>query len=570
MRLRWRPDRAIPVVAGATGAAMAGISLLPQGWLGVSSPAGFAEAASRLRITASLIVLGALLLHRSWFWWRRLAGEFVPTIRIPPWPSLKAESGALAAMTALTLGGAILRAFLLDDPIRHEEGFMHVRHVSPPLWEALPRAGEGGFQPLATLLARLAVAQWGSGEWVLRLPAFLAGAALPAAACGVARVCFASRSAGVLAAALAAGSPLLMMYSGIGRGYALAALCFALAATAAAEGTRSANGFWWLACSAASAAGIAATPSLLPGVTGLLGWAALAGWRARNPLLLRQTLAAAFLIAFAAAAVFTPLLILGGFPVLAMDGWTASLPWRAWLPAAGASLRETWQAWHLEWPPGFSWVLWTGAALAVSLGPRRLANAALAGSLAAAGVFWIGLFRAAPEARTWLYLLPLYLSFAAAGWAKLAARLPSRRVSAALLLLICGTGVATMIRVPFAGAARAWPECGSQPGAAEAALFLSQHLQPLDVVIAAAPADWVVQHYLTRQGLASDYVLRPPHPERRLILVAGETEGSVRQTLARRGVAIPPAEFRFVRQFAGTAIWIREPRPALSAIPALN
>lgn len=562
MRLRWRPDRAIPVLAGAAGAAMAGISLLPLAWFGVPPSAGLAEAASRLRITGSLIVLGAVLLNRSWAWWRRLVSEFVPAIRIPPWPSLRAESGALAAMTALTLSGAVLRAFQLDDPIRQEEGMMYVRHVAVPLWQALPRAGEGGFQPLAALLARLAVAQWGSGEWVLRVPAFLAGAAIPAAAYGAARVCFASRGAGMLAAALAAGSPLLTMYSGIGRGYALAALCFALAAAATVQATRTANGFWWLACSAASAAGIAATPSLLPGVAGLLGWAALAGWRVRNPLLLRQTLVAALLTAFAAAAVFTPLLILGGLGVVAMDGWTPPLPWRAWLPAAGASLRETWQAWHLGWPPGFSWVLPAGAALAVLLGPRRLANAALAVSLAAAGAVSLGLFRAAPEARTWLYLLPLYLSFAAAGWAKLAARLPSRRASAALLLVICGTGAATMIHVSFSGLPRSSSECGNQPGAPEAARFLSRHLQPLDAVIAAAPANWVVQYYLTKQGLASDYVLRPPHPEGRLILVAAETENSVRQTLAQRGLAISPAEFRFVRQFARTALWIREPRPA--------
>ncbi len=562
MRMRWRPDRAIPVLAGATGAAMAGISLLPQNWLGVPPAASFAEAASRLRITALLIMLGALLVHQSWPWWRRLASEFVQAIRIPPWPPLREESGALAAMTALTLGGAILRAFQLDDPVRHEEGFMYVRHVSPPLWEALPRVGEGGFQPLATLLARLVVAQWGSGEWVLRLPAFVAGAAIPAAAYGAARICFAGRSAGVLAAALAAGSPLLMMYSGIGRGYALAALCFALAAATAVQATRSANAFWWFPCSAASAAGIAATPSLLPGVAGLLGWAALAGWWARNPLLLRQTLMAALLIALAAAAVFTPLLILGGFPVVAMDGWTPSLPWRAWLPAAGDSLRETWQAWHLDWPPGFAWVLAAGAVLAVLLGPGRLANAALAGSLAAAGVVCMILFRAAPEARTWLYLLPLYLSFAAAGWARLAERLPSRRASAALLLVMCGTSAGTMLRVSLSGLPRAWPECGNRPGAAEAALFLSRHLQPQDAVIAAAPVDWVVQHYLTTRGLASDYVLRPPHPQGRLILVAGETEESVRQTLARRGMAIPPAEFRFVRQFAATALWMRDPRAA--------
>lgn len=439
---------------------------------------------------------------------------------------------------------------------------MYVRHVSLPLWEALPRAGEGGFQPLATLLARLVVAQWGSAEWVLRLPAFLAGAAIPAAAYSVARLGFASRSAGVLAAALAAGSPLLMMYSGIGRGYALAALCFALAATTAVQATRSANAFWWCACSAASAAGIAATPSLLPGVVGLLGWAALAGWRARNPLLLRQTLVAALLIALAAAAVFTPLLILGGFPAVAMDGWTPSLPWRVWLPAAGASWWVTWQGWHLDWPPGFSWVLATGAALAVLLGPGRLANAALAGSLAAAGVVSLILFRAAPEARTWLYLLPLYLSFAAGGWARLAKKLPFRRTSTALLLVIGGTSTITMVRVSLSGLPRASPECGNRPGAAEAGLFLSRHLQPQDAVIAAAPVDWVVQHYLTRQGLASDYILRPPHPEGRLILVAGETEESVRQTRARKGMAIPPAEFRFVRQFAATALWMREPRVA--------
>lgn len=100
MRMRCRPDRAIPVLAGATGAAMAGISLLPHDWLGVSPAAGFAEAASRLRITASLIVLGALLLHQRWPWWRRLASEFVRAIRIPPRPPLREESGALAAMTA--------------------------------------------------------------------------------------------------------------------------------------------------------------------------------------------------------------------------------------------------------------------------------------------------------------------------------------------------------------------------------------------------------------------------------------------------------------------------------------
>src|SRR5919201_6998039 len=84
----------------------------------------------------------------------------------------------VAALLAVTLAGAGLRAAYLSQPMRYDEAFTWLAYASRPLAQGLSRYDYPNNHLLHTLLVHLAAAAFGNRPWVLRLPAYLAGVVL--------------------------------------------------------------------------------------------------------------------------------------------------------------------------------------------------------------------------------------------------------------------------------------------------------------------------------------------------------------------------------------------------------
>jgi mannosyltransferase len=137
----------------------------------------------------------------------------------------------------------------------------------------------------------------GDSEALLRLPSVLAGVALVASVLWLARL-VAGRTAGLMAASLAAVSPLVLLYSQQARAYVWVMLAVTLAVAAAIQATRDRSRLWLVA------AMVATVCALLLHYTALLVLVPMALWLAlRSEFELRWRLAFMAVLAAALAAI---------------------------------------------------------------------------------------------------------------------------------------------------------------------------------------------------------------------------------------------------------------------------
>lgn len=167
----------------------------------------------------------------------------------------------------------------LTDALRYSE-------VTPPLYYLILHAWMG--------------VTGGDSEALLRLPSVLCGIALVAAVNWLGRLS-AGRTAGLIAAALTAISPIVLLYSQQVRAYVFVMLALTIAVAAALQATRDRSWRWLLV------AGFAGACAVLLHYTSLLVLVPLVGWLVYQPDLdvrWRMAFAACILLALAAV---TPL-----------------------------------------------------------------------------------------------------------------------------------------------------------------------------------------------------------------------------------------------------------------------
>ena len=350
-------------------------------------------------------------------------------------------------LVVLTVTGAAMRAMWLDGPMRYDESWTFLFYVMPRTLSAALTYSAPNNHVLHTLL--VAVASWlgGDSPLVLRMPAFLAGVVIIPAAGHLATVLAARRLAGVVAAALVAGSGVLIECSANARGYPMVFLAAVLLMERTARIIRNARPVGpWVAWVVIAALGLFTIPIMLYPVIALavvLALQALLGPAkgAARRLALRRTAAAVSLALFLAGALYLPVIRATGLAITEGDPAARSSPAAVYgsglyalvgneflvpqplgqvagkLPAVAADTLSLWAR-------GMSWLWVALAAGGVLAGVvagvwRRRVLWLLPGVLAVVFVGMTLLQRVVPFARVWLFALPMLLAVAGAGWAEL-------------------------------------------------------------------------------------------------------------------------------------------------------
>jgi hypothetical protein len=161
-----------------------------------------------------------------------------------------------------------------------------------------------------------------------------------------------------------------------------------------------------------------------------------------------------------------------------------------------------------------------------------------------AALLWIGLAlvvqRVAPWPRVWLFLLPLFVTWAAAGWVWLldwmGEKLPAARPAANVALVLL---VVTPLALALVKDTRSYLEDRGDRGyVEETALFLKDTLQEGDVLLLAAPDATVLRYYLERNGAPWDYAegIKQKDFRRALVVVNRRNEQTAEWLLERKGI----------------------------------
>ncbi len=428
----------------------------------------------------------------------------------PRWRG-KRSTIPLLVVGSIVAVGALVRAQLLDQVIRRDEAQTYLQFAGS-FTAALTDYSQPNNHILHSILVRVSTLLAGGEPWAIRLPAYLAGVAL----IGVVYWWVSStagRRAGYVAAALVAGSSVLIEYSTIARGYTMIAVAFVALLEISRRLLIRDTPRLWTAWVLVALLGFVTVPVFALPFAGVAGWftfnvVADLGFTPRRTLLLRGGGAVAVVGALTAVA-YLPAVAANGFDAIVANDFVRGLSWgdlpQLW--KAGLVDLEKWllRDWYvvLAYP-----VLATVAALHGPAKADRLFSPAL---VLVGPALLVVVQRLAPLERIWLFLWPLTLGLVGIGARSVLDRIPRLGskgwlvgAAAAILAVVMGWRVLSTDQVILSR------EAGIFRDGPEVADWLVPRLETDDRVVVESHPRWVLAYYLNRHpvgtaNLARDY-----------------------------------------------------------------
>lgn len=439
----------------------------------------------------------------SALFWFRQPGKIVPKRREPTPPAIYIVIGAI------TLIGFLLRLKFLNYPAHFDEVMSYMRFASDTCWKALSFYPAPNNHVLHSLLVLTNTRLFGSSLPAIRLAAFTAGVlAIPALywlGCHLY-----DALTGLLAAGLLAISSYHVQYSINGRGHVLVVLAVLMALLLAERIQRSPSPGNWLMFTMVCVLGFATIPIMLYAYVGILFW--LLGtyllkdispeYKGLFPLYIILNGVSTTLLTLL---FYSPILLISGWGALSGNAYVSSAGWAPFMSKLPGFLSEVWSTWVRDLPPGAAILIAIGILLSLVFQNQNGKPKLWLGfpiALGCAIVLFIQ--QAIPYTRVWLFLLPLVLLLAAAGWIGLLQRVwpkskgakPSPMVPVILLITF---GLALSVsRSPHIYLER---ETGSLPQGEQLAEFLIDELKPGDVVLSNRPTYLILAYYFQQSGV---------------------------------------------------------------------
>ncbi len=378
---------------------------------------------------------------------------------------------------------------------------------------------------LYTILDYGIVRLFGNAEWSIRLPAFLAGGALPLLVFVLGKA-LAGRGVGYLAAILAATSPVLVHYSVNGRAYTLHA-CAVAGLWYTAWRIRSAGGpSAYILLIVCGVLGLMAIPTMIYPLVGTFAWVTLGSlrdsqgaWRSAIQPVARHTMAG-LLIVWGGVLAYLPAYVasdqwysVDGADVAGVVPW-GDLPGKLSQFGAGA-----FRIWNMDVPGWLVVLLILSCAAGVWLWRRQASLSLLAWNLVSV-VAVLFVLRVIPYPRTITYLAVAYLLLVAVGMdrllSKLADELSFRRlydIAPALLMTVLAANLLVQNRDGIT--AKGYDVA---PGIRDAMTYLKDVTQPGDHIISSQPASAPIHYYHLRYGMDSRvWFARETRPPRSIL-----------------------------------------------------
>lgn len=398
-----------------------------------------------------------------------------------------------------------LRLYHIRQPMRHDEAYTFLGYASLPLADALSVYRDPNNHLFHTLLVWLSTRLLGTSPPVIRLPAFVAGMATIPMVYVLARR-FADRSASLLAMALAAVWPALVLYSTDARGHSIVTLCFVVLLVLGDLAIDRASSWPWLILAVVLAIGMYTAPSMLYPAGVAMPWIALEA-RRRHGAVARRTVFRRLVMAGVLAAVLTTMLML---PVVVRNGLAALV---ANKQVAALSLEQ-----FLVELRVFAVDLVDSNALGIPLAVLGVLTLLLIVGLVAPGadrsrrlslalltVVWSAVLlvvsRRPPPGRVLQYLVPLACVYVAVGARSLLASLVQGRAQRlALEALACAIVPALAAYTVITGSVFRAPESGTLVDAPQIADYLLANMRPGDRIAYQTPSGPSLDYYLVRKG----------------------------------------------------------------------
>ena len=407
--------------------------------------------------------------------------------------------------------GIFFRYAYLWRPMGHDETYTFMAFASRGLRYSITNYHLPNNHVFHTILVNLAYQLFGDSPAIIRLPAFLAGILIIPATYLVGKQFFSIKIA-LVSASIVASIPVLIDYSTTARGYTFLTLFTLLIVAVAVYVKDHKNLIAWGLLIILSSCGLYTNPTMIYPIGMVATW-----------LLLSKLVkdvdqdygkdyyflwgATYILILVTAGILYSPIILSSGIKPLVSNDVIEALSWSDFYQSIPVRIKNTWAEWNRNLPDWISIIALIGltASLFVPRPPQKRRI-----TLILAAVLWIGtaliIQRVAPWPRIWLFLLPLIVIWVSAGILGLIElillRIPQRNY------LLMGV-ISVMVLLPLgAGFLRSYTQYSqklhAQGELEKVAMYLSDYLQPEDVVVVTSPDTIVLKYYLRRFGISQD------------------------------------------------------------------
>ncbi len=514
--------------------------LVWAGWLSLGCAAGMLSAR---RCTLRWVERGVRKLELTSQQWQADAAAL--------WRAMigaaRRERAHLLILGGIVLAATITAARFLDRPMLYDEAYTYNIFASRPLLRIISDYHLPNNHIFHSILAHFSTLLFGPSPWAVRLPAFLGGILCIPAAYLTARILFDADTA-LLAAGLQGFAPILTHYATNARGYSLLNLFFLILLGMAALVRGRPNRFAWSVAMGAAILGFYTLPTMLFPFGAVVLWL-VGGWLLgetmppRREAWLWRVFGFVVISIGAGVVLYLPVALGGGFDALLQNPFLAAIDPQDYWIIMQQRLAQTWDV----FTAGVSPALVRGLAGAFVVGvvydaTRRGSRPSFPLVIVLFSAAVVLLRRLAPFDRMWLFLVPVFLIWAAAGvawlWRMLEAsagrKLPTFGGVKLLFLLVITLWLAR-------GVPGALTRFSAHAAYAEdVALFLGEHLDPGDQVVVTFPYDAPVIYYARLYGLDEGETFSPLSGRAgRLYLLLNERAGqTVVQVLTQR--KIPP------------------------------
>lgn len=432
---------------------------------------------------------------------------------------------AWVSLALVTILGAAVRIRYVFEPLRYDEAFTYCTYAARPMRAFLQDYSWPNNHLFHTILVHASTRLFGPEPWAIRLPALVAGIlTIPVAGLLFGRMF--NVLAGVLAAAFVAASTILIEYSVNARGYSIQVLIFLLLLATALYVSRRRGPAGWLALVVLAAVGFFTIPTTLYPFGIVLAWLVLLSIFAPDRQPPGRVVAGVFVAGLAtvalAAFLYSPIILYHGIKPLTGNQFVVPLTRSQWIHGLPLALRRIWSYANRGLPLGLGALLAAGAVagLLVGRGERRREVLLLVVSLALCPLL-AAAQRVIPFTRVWVFLEPVYLGLAAAGFAALATW--GRREAAPVpRWAIVVLPVASMIVLgAFALRSGLVVLTGEAfPQAAELARYFEENVDGGDRILAIFPAEAPLRYQaLSLPRLGRAIASRDPRSARLFIVV---------------------------------------------------
>jgi hypothetical protein len=476
------------------------------------------EVYEQKQFLVRMVGFSALLLAAIIFWWRAaltrlLAAQFYylhrgweRSVNRGRYVLRHADKSEIFDVLFLTTVGLIDRLFLLSQPVRFDEASSYLDYASKPLYLLVSIYTEPENHVFNTLLTHFSTAIFGNHLWSLRLPGLTAGTLMVPLTYLACRQLY-GRLPAVVASSLVATSSMLIEFSTNSRGYMILGCSFLLLIFCATLLQHKTDPLLFLLLAVCTAIGFYTIPIMLFPAGAIFLWLALSV-RKKPPTYVKAfakySIISLILAGILTVVFYSPIFVVSGVKAVIANPTVAKLNFASFLSKNLRLLRETWQVWNRDLTVSGMLLLLAGFVLSLVLPlknldrHRRFIAAVFAWCLVALAVF-----RFAPFARVWLFLLPVYFMSAAAGLVYLGEYIyphwrgwkPTWRIAAFLVLIVLS------LQVLSKRADLDSPDSGSCRNAEQVADFLLQNQIPIRQVFRSATCNMpLLYYYLPKSG----------------------------------------------------------------------